>query len=88
LREFVAARDGTCRSPTCGQPAWRGDLDHTVPWQDGGLTCSCNLGGVCRTHHKIKQLPGWRLEQLAPGHFRWTTPAGRQYDVRPDSYPV
>jgi hypothetical protein len=88
LREFVAARDGTCRSPTCGQPAWRGDLDHTVPWQNGGRTCRCNLGGICRTHHKVKQLPGWRLEQTRPGHFRWTTPAGQIHEVGPDSYPI
>ena len=88
LREFVAARDGTCRYRTCGQPAWRGDLDHTQPWHDGGITCSCDLGGLCRTHHKIKQLPGWRLEQLQPGQFRWTTPAGQICLVGPDPYPV
>ncbi len=32
LQEFVVARDLTCRFPGCGQPAWRGDLDHTVAW--------------------------------------------------------
>ncbi len=88
LREYIAARDKTCRFDTCGQPAWRTDIDHTQPWHKGGLTCRCNLGGCCRTHHKIKQLPGWRLEQPQPGLFRWTTPAGRSYQVRPDPYPV
>ncbi len=88
LRELIAARDGTCRSPTCGQPAWRGDLDHTIPWHDGGPTCICNLGALCRTHHKIKQLPGWKLQQPAAGSFRWTTPAGRSYSVNPDPYPL
>jgi Domain of unknown function (DUF222) len=88
IRDFVSIRDVTCRFRTCGQPAWRTDLDHTVPWQKGGLTCSCNLGGCCRTHHKIKQLPGWRLEQPRPGVFRWTTPAGRSYEVAPDPYPA
>ncbi len=88
LREYVGARDVTCRSVTCGQPAWRGDLDHTVPWHSGGITCSCDLGALCRTHHKIKQLPGWRLEQGRPGYFTWTTPAGQVYDIGPDPYPV
>ena len=88
IREFVAARDVTCRFGPCGQPAWRADLDHTVPWQKGGLTCGCNLGGCCRTHHKVKQLRGWNLEQPQPGVFVWTTPAGRSYQVRPDPYPV
>jgi hypothetical protein len=88
IRELVAARDVTCRFPPCGQPAWRADLDHTVPWDRGGPTCSCNLGGGCRTHHKIKALPGWHLEQIRPGVFRWTTPAGLSYEVHPDPYPV
>jgi hypothetical protein len=88
IREFVAARDVTCRFGPCGQPAWRADLDHTVPWQDGGPTCRCNLGGTCRRHHQVKQLPGWRLEQPQPGVFVWTTSAGRSYQVRPDPYPV
>jgi hypothetical protein len=87
LREFVAARDLTCTFPTCGQPAWRADLDHTVPWHRGGPTCRCNLGGRCRTHHKIKQLPGWNLEQTVAGTFRWTTPSGRAYTVGPYRYP-
>jgi hypothetical protein len=84
LREFVVARDLTCRFPFCRQPAWRGDLDHTQPWDRGGLTCSCNLGGLCRAHHILKQHPGWQLIQSAPGLFRWTTPAGRSYAVSPD----
>jgi hypothetical protein len=54
IREHVTARDVTCRFGTCGQPAWRADLDHTIPYDQGGPTCTCNLGGDCRTHHKIK----------------------------------
>jgi hypothetical protein len=88
IREHVAARDRTCRFGPCGQPAWRTDLDHTLPWHKGGPTCPCNLGGCCRTHHKIKQLPGWHLDQPHPGTFTWTTPAGRTYHVEPDHYPV
>jgi hypothetical protein len=88
LRDFVVARDGTCTFPPCGQPAWRADLDHTIPWHHGGPTCACNLGARCRTHHKIKQLPGWKLEQPQPGMFRWTTPAGRSYTCQPNRYPI
>jgi hypothetical protein len=88
LREFVVARDRTCRFPPCRQPAQRGDLDHTCPYHQGGRTCDCNLGAGCRTHHKIKGLPGWHLRQLEPGVFEWCTPAGRRYVVEPDPYPV
>lgn len=86
LREFIAARDLTCRFLTCRMPAWRGDLDHTIPWDDGGRTCKCNLGGGCRGHHQLKQHPRWRLEQRAPGQFTWITPAGRTYTIGPDSH--
>ncbi len=88
LREFVVARDQTCRFAVCRQPAWAADLDHTIPFDDGGPTCRCNTGPACRTHHQIKQRPGWRLEQPQPGTFVWTTPAGRRYVVPPAQYPV
>jgi len=84
LRDKVTARDLTCRFPTCRQPVWRCDLDHTLPWEAGGRTCGCNLGGLCRAHHKIKQHPFWTLRQDTPGIFCWTTPAGRTYTVTPD----
>ena len=86
LREFVIARDVTCRNPSCRQPAWRADLDHTLPYDQDGRTCDCNLGGGCRKHHILKQNPRWALEQTRPGHFTWTTPGGRTYAVVPDSY--
>jgi Domain of unknown function (DUF222) len=88
LREQVTARDVTCRHPACRQPAWRADLDHTRPWENGGPTCSCNLGGTCRRHHQLKQHPRWKLRQTRPGHFTWTTPAGRTYTTSPDTHPV
>ncbi len=84
LREYITARDLTCRFLTCRQPAWRGDLDHTIPWDKGGRTCTCNLGGLCRFHHRLKQHLGWTLTQIAPGIFTWTTPTGRRYTTAPD----
>jgi len=44
--------------------------------------------GRCRTHHKIKQEPGWTLRQPRPGYFEITTPAGRTYTTEPDTYPT
>jgi hypothetical protein len=84
LREFVNLRDLTCRFPTCRQPAWHCDADHTRPYDQGGLTCLCNLGPLCRFHHQLKQHPRWHLDQSAPGNFIWTTPTGRSYRIQPD----
>lgn len=86
LREYITARDVTCRFPTCRRPAMRCDLDHTQPYDQGGRTCSCNLGAECRLHHKLKQHARWHLAQPAPGVFTWTTPAGRTYTTLPDSH--
>jgi hypothetical protein len=86
LHNFIVARDQTCRFPRCRQPAWRGDLDHTVPYENGGPTCSCNLGALCRRHHRLKQRQRWQLEQCTPSEFTWTTPARRTYSSTPDPY--
>jgi hypothetical protein len=86
LRDFITARDGTCRFPTCRQPVWRCDLDHSIPYHKGGKTCSCNLGGLCRFHHMIKQHNFWQLAQAVPGTFAWTTPAGRTYYAQPEQH--
>jgi hypothetical protein len=83
---LVIARDVTCRFGPCRRPAEQCDLDHVRPYDQGGLTCLCNLGGDCRLHHQVKQHPGWCVTQPVPGVFRWTTPAGRTYITRPDTY--
>ncbi len=88
LREYVIARDLTCRNPICGQPASRADLDHTIPWEQGGATCSCNLGGACRRDHQLKQHSRWKLTQVKPGWFEWTAPSGRTYTTQPATYVV
>ena len=88
IREYVNARAQTCRQPTCRQPAHHADLDHTIPYDQGGRTCTCNTGPHCRTHHQIKQQPGWTLIQPRPGTFHLTTPAGRTYTTYPDPYPT
>jgi hypothetical protein len=86
LRDYITARDLTCRFPTCRQPIWRCDLDHTTPFDQGGRTCSCNLGGLCRFHHQLKGQASWHLQQATPGTFTWTTPTGRRYTTQPGNH--
>ncbi len=87
LRHLVEARTTTCCAPGCRRPAAQCDLDHTIPYDQGGRTCECDLAPLCRHHHRCKQSQGWRLEQPRPGILRWTTPAGRQYTTQPDAFP-
>ncbi len=86
IAELIIARDCTCRFGPCRRPAELCDLDHVIPFDQGGLTCSCNIGGKCRQHHQLKQHPRWSVAQPVPGVFRWTTSAGRTYITRPDTY--
>jgi hypothetical protein len=88
LRHLIQIRQRTCAYPGCRRQAKECDLDHTVPYHQGGRTCECNLGPCCRRHHQVKQAPGWHLTQPQPGTLTWTTPHGRSYTVRPDRYPV
>jgi hypothetical protein len=86
LRHLIRARNPLCTAPGCGRPAIRCEQDHTIAWEDGGITCECNLGPLCKHHHIIKHLNRWLLEQPEPGTFTWHTPAGRTYTTRPAQY--
>jgi hypothetical protein len=88
LRHLISARTTQCAAPGCGRPAARCDLDHTVAWENGGITCECGLGPACRHHHRCKQSQGWKLEQPSPGVMVWTTPGGRTYTTTPTVYTI
>ena len=88
LRSLVKFRQPECGFPGCRRPAARCDLDHTTPYDQGGLTCECNLASLCRQHHRAKQAPGWRLTQEQPGVLRWELPSGRRYRAAAHSYPL
>ncbi|HEY0951573.1 HNH endonuclease signature motif containing protein [Nocardioides sp.] len=79
LREQVMLTHPTCVFPGCTRPSRGCDLDHVIPWDRGGPTCSCNLVPACRFHHRLKTHGGWRLERVGHRLFTWTSPMGRTY---------
>jgi hypothetical protein len=85
LAEFVRARDLTCRAPGCDRHATDCDLDHTVPYADGGATHASNLKLLCRFHHLLKTFWGWKDRQLRDGSVIWTLPDGQTYITTPGS---
>lgn len=85
LADFVRCRDLTCRWPGCDRPAARCDLDHTIPYADGGPTHAANLKCYCRTHHLVKSFWGWQEKQLPDGTLILTSPAGHTYVTTPGS---
>jgi hypothetical protein len=88
LHHLVKIRQRTCINPACTRPAVKCDDDHTIPYDQGGKSCECNVGPACRGDHRTKQAPGWRLEQPSPGVFVWHLPNGRTITTQPDVYPT
>ncbi|MVA76066.1 DUF222 domain-containing protein [Auraticoccus sp. F435] len=99
IREHIALRDRTCVFPWCsrpahphprrtrgtdGEPGWSTDADHTVPFAAGGTTATDNLAPLCRRHHRLKTLHGWRYRRTAPGRYLWTSPHGLHFTRGPD----
>jgi hypothetical protein len=83
LRRYLQARDRSCIMIGCRAPACTADQDHTRDHGHGGTTTDGNLGSACRHHHRLKHEGGWRLHQLQPGHFHWTSRLGQSYHRPP-----
>ncbi|MCD2195739.1 hypothetical protein LQ327_20415 [Actinomycetospora endophytica] len=88
LARWVVARDRTCRGIGCDHQAVGADLDHTLAWDDGGLSTADDLGPLCQGDHLFKHDPdsGWTLEQPEPGVFVWTSPTGTHHTRTPEIY--
>jgi hypothetical protein len=87
LSDFIKARDLCCRFPGCDKPAEVCDIDHTIPYCQGGPTHPSNLALLCRAHHLLKTFlcgeNGWREVQFSNGTIVWTAPSGRTYTTTP-----
>lgn len=88
-KKIVELANRRCVHPYCNRPARRSDCDHIVPWDpddpDRGPTCpQCNLAPLCRHHHRLKTLAGWRYWKLDPTTYLWTDPYGLMYLVTRD----
>lgn len=81
LADFIAARDQTCRFPGCRRAADLSDIDHVVPWDEGGPTNPENLRILCRRHHRLKTHGGWKITSNQDGSCTWTSPYGKSYFV-------
>ena len=87
LKQFIIARDRTCRTPGCLRPAERCQIDHVEPFRPGqptgGCTCHRCLDAKCLHHHRAKDGGGFRNTRDPDGTTHWTTPLGRNYTLPP-----
>jgi hypothetical protein len=87
LKRWLKVRDQTCRFPGCTPSVMTGEIDHTIDFNgpDQGGTDHDNLCFLCRVHHHLKHHTDWKVEQIAPGMFRWTSPGGIDYFISPEA---
>lgn len=79
LKDFLIARDRTCRFPGCRRSAALSDLDHAQSWDEGGSTSAENLGALCRRHHRLKTHDGWSVTSHGDGSCTWVSPLGKEF---------
>ncbi len=56
-------------------------VDHTIPYDEGGESGVGNYGPMTGTHHRIKTHGDWQVQQPFPGIYVWRDPHGALYLV-------
>jgi hypothetical protein len=78
----VQAQQPVCVFVGCRNPAQDCDLDHNIPWADGGPTATTHLAPLCPGDHTIRH-HGWTYKINPDGTITWTSPLGHKYTKRP-----
>ena len=79
-RRAVETRNPTCVFPGCRMPATDCDLDHRIPWSNGGPTTVEQLAPLCRHDHiTVRHNAGWTYIRLPNGDYQWTSKLGHTY---------
>ena len=81
MRRTVQATYRTCIFPGCRMPAGGCDLDHRIPWKDGGPTTTECLAPLCRHDHRIRHR-GWTYRRLPNADHLWTRPLNHTSTTR------
>jgi hypothetical protein len=56
-------------------------VDHTIPYDEGGETGVGNYGPMTTFHHRLKTHGRWQVQQPFPGIYLWRDPHGVFYLV-------
>ncbi|WP_462417763.1 HNH endonuclease signature motif containing protein [Kytococcus sp. Marseille-QA3725] len=86
VARFVRARDGLARDPGSGTEADRCEIDHVVPFDDGGTTTPDNLQCLSRRGHARKTKRQWVASVQSDSAIEWTSLLGRTYTTDPFDY--
>jgi hypothetical protein len=91
LRTALVHRDTACVVPGCGT-TFGLEIDHIVPFAEGGPTSLDNLALLCHHHHFLKTYEGWILSREGTGpegtprwRFEPQPPFGQEPDLGLDT---
>lgn len=85
LGKLIRTADQHCARPWCDCRII--DIDHRIPYEDGGPTTRANADSYCRRSHTVRHLPGWQVscrtfDEDEPQVLEWNTPTGHRYRSR------
>ena len=84
LKRWLRYRMKTCSHPQCTKPAAACDLDHVIPWSEGGRTDAANLAPECEGHHNLSHHSAFTtLIDHDTGDVIWFDPAGNAHHSPP-----
>jgi hypothetical protein len=86
LAEFLVAENIRSASPHSAIDAGLADMEHNVPFQQGGATDALNVTPVDRRWHRAKTHGGWSYDKRSDGSVVWTSPSGLTCTVDPYDY--
>ena len=79
MQRHLHALYPTCQAIGCRMPARYCDIDHINPHARGGRTNLKNLIPLGRHHHMAKHATRWKVERVADGRIKWTSPHAHTY---------
>ena len=83
MKALIRARDGHCRFPGCCVPASKCQVDHIIPWAEGGPTAAWNLQLLCQRHHNMKTDGRFTADANGLAEIRWIGPMDVPAVTRP-----
>ena len=86
MRRIVCARHAHCVFPGCTMPSQLCQLDHRIPFGQGGKTTPDNLYPLCQKHHNLKtDKRGFYIPDPDTGEILWLFANGTYETCIPDS---
>lgn len=87
IKAYVRGRDGTCVYPGCDVSAVSCQLDHRIPYGEGGRTEAANLFCLCPHHHNTKtDKRAFYLPDPVTGEIVWLFADGTFARVESDGF--